>query len=145
MGKVRMASELGKFRYSDGYHDCVTTYYVYCDKCGSFSIKEYRSIKSLAKIAIGFSLGVLGAASIWFLPYSSRFFMALLGCLLIVFVAFDLFITVAVFANEKKHRCRKCGNNEITDGNVLNYQEEDGSRVDVPEKLTHKHYDYTYA
>ena len=63
MGMVQMESELEKYRYSDGYHDCKITYYIYCDKCGSFSIEEYRTAKTWAKITIGLSLGVLGGIS----------------------------------------------------------------------------------
>jgi hypothetical protein len=145
MGMVRMESELGKFRYSDGYHDCKITYYIYCDKCGSFSIKEFRSLKSVAKIAIGLSLGVLGVASLWYMRDSSSLIVGSVGCFLAAFLAFDLFITLAIFPSEKEHRCRHCGNTEITDKNILNYPVEDASKIDVPEWLTHKHYDYIYA
>jgi len=143
MAVVRMETDFGS-RYSDG-HFCKITNYLYCDKCGSFSIKEYRTIKTRAGIAFGLSLAALGCLAVWYMPYSS-FFMALLGCFVIAFIAFDLIITYVIYVNGGvKHRCRKCGNTDVTDDNVLNYQEEDRSVVDVPERLTCKHYDYDYA
>jgi hypothetical protein len=144
MGMVRMESEFGKYRYSDGYHDCKITYYLYCDECGSFGIEEYRTAGVWVKIALGLFLGGLGGLSIWHMPYSSNI-MGLVGFLVLAFVVCDLFITWVIYKNETKHRCRLCGNTDITYNNILNYQEEDGSVVDVPEQLTHKHYDYTYA
>jgi hypothetical protein len=144
MAIVRMNTELGKFRYSDGYYDCTTTYYVYCNKCGSFSVEEYRSIKTWAEVTLGILLAALGGISVRFMVHFSEF-MAFASCLVLVLIALDMFFTYAIYANGGKCRCRKCGNAEITGGNVLNYPEEDRSLIDVPDYLTHKSYDYTYA
>ena len=139
-----METKLGSFRYSDGYHDCTTTYYMYCDRCGSFSIKEYRALKTWAEVAFGICLAVLGGIAIWYMS-DLHFLIAFAACFILIFIVLDLFIIYIIYERGSKYRCRKCGNIDITGDNVLNYPEEDRSVIDVPDRLTCKHDDYTYA
>jgi hypothetical protein len=144
MAVVKMYTELGKYRYKDGYHDCKITYYVYCNKCGSFSVKEYKTARTWAEVALGISLAILGGVALLFM-FDLPDWVGIIACFILVFIVFDLFITYAIYANGNEYRCRKCNNTEMSLENVFNYQEEDKSVIDVPDDLTCKIYDYTYA
>ena len=95
MGMVRMVP--GKYRYSDGYHNSRITYYLYCDKCGSFGIEEYRTARTWTKIVdhlfLGRPLGVFQYGICAILPN----LMGLVGCLVLTFVVCDLFVTWVIY------------------------------------------------
>lgn len=132
MGQVRMETKLYNSSYSDGYHDCKVTYYIYCDKCGSFAMKEYRTVKTWAIVAVGLTSAMVGGSVVWLMPHFSDF-LVLLSCFFSALVVGDLYFTIGIYLSNNEYRCRKCGNTDITMDNVLNYQEEDRSVVDVPE------------
>jgi len=161
MGQVNMRYELGTFRYSDGYSDCKITCLVYCDKCGSFDIREYRDLGTLARSAIGLLITALGATAFWLICDRYNYIsssalssimedlvdaaMSLLGMSACVLIAFGLFVTYAFYAIGTTHSCSRCGNTDISDQNVLGYPEETWNVIDVPSELTHIHYEHTYA
>ena len=96
---------------------------VYCDKCGSFKIRQFIDLRTL----------------IWILP------VALLATAFwTVAERFALFLGISCFAiqlvflfelgafNKINYKCKKCGNKYITFDNVLNYPENDQSILDTP-------------
>ena len=112
-----------------GYPVAEATLYIYCDTCGSFSIKTYIPIAKLMIVAVVFLLPLLILQNIkeW------------LGCLFILsFFAF--FVSFSWRDFMLRYKCRKCGNVRITDYNSLNYQPYNLSVVDVPDYLTQKRY-----
>jgi hypothetical protein len=111
--------------------------YTYCDKCGSFSIEAKQHLQSKAKSVIanvGFWIFVISI--VWFfvslILKPSLTFWSLIGIIGVIAV---LFGTPKTFL-----KCRKCGNEHITDSNVLHYQARDDSVVDAPDNEIIKHY-----
>jgi len=142
MGEIRMeVREVG--RYPDSYPMEDVVLYVYCDRCGSFGID------AAIEIPLGSTLLLIIVAGIVFMlvgssPLAGPYPNAHKGTLLYVFLALIVLVMVIATATGRGsltigHRCRKCGNTDITDRNVLNYPEYDKSIVDVPEERVHTH------
>ena len=111
--------------------------YTYCDKCGSFGVevKQYPQAKLKALLAtVGVWVFIASFLS-FFLSLAVRFNWAL-SCL----VGIVGVIAVAIGSPKTFRRCKKCGNEQITESNVLNYPEGDTNVVDVPDSEIIKHY-----
>jgi hypothetical protein len=145
MGSVTMKAKFLTNSPIDNYPEYDITDYIYCDKCGSFNIKEHKTFKTWIKIAVSLLIAVLGGATVLaLLNVPSSFFVVLacIICFIFVFLAIDSLITI--MSHETGHKCRKCGNTDINKhSNVLNYPEEDTSVLDVPDRSTHKHRRFT--
>lgn len=124
MGKVAMESR--RVGYDRGYPIVEATLYVYCDKCGSFNIKKHITLRKWILIALFLAVGVIAREE---LP-------PLIFCwILVVFFALPLWRDILI-----SYKCRKCGNEHITDYNVLHHPPYDKSVVDVPDRYTQKRY-----
>ncbi len=132
MGIVRMTEEITK-EWEDvgGIHPCATaTLYVYCDKCGSFSIKSRIGNKKTFLIIVACMLIMTGV----FAALQLRDGIYWL-CLCIV-------ICILVFRylwGDVNYVCRKCGSVPTTDYNTLGYPSDMGI-LDIPNQLTKKRY-----
>jgi ribosomal protein L37E len=106
--------------------------YVYCDKCGSFSIEMKRRPRSSAHslfAALGILISV--SAAILILVGAILTHTWLLACLLIV----PGFLALAAASPRSLLKCRRCGNESISDANVLHYPLDDRTIFDVPDSL----------
>ena len=139
MGIIKMKREFG-FMHK-GYSYGTDILYVYCDNCGSFSIKTCISIRKWILIiaACGFTAVVTLADS----PpiHLSRFFFSLVICVL----AFKF------QWGDADNKCRKCGNVHIIINKPKDYASEipkyntrdypsNMEVLDVPDHLTQKRY-----
>jgi hypothetical protein len=128
MGRVLIHSE--GVRIPGVYSAENITYRIYCDKCGSFWIKSHYSVR----LWVPLSLLALIALSVFYNkpvqspPFGTVFCLGVL-----------LFLLLVMTIHESGHKCKRCGNTYITDGNVRSYPECDDSVLDVPDALTHKH------
>jgi hypothetical protein len=111
-----------------------TTVYVYCDECGSFNIATHISLKTWLWIAVA----VLVNAVLW----NDLKDHALPGAGFACWSVFAMLLLGLLWESRADlgHKCRECGNTEISTGNVLNYPPGDRSVLDIPEHWAHKHY-----
>jgi hypothetical protein len=113
-----------------GYYYDTATLYVYCDNCGSFSIKSYISARQwLLIIAVcGFmTVGTLATLT------SSQPSGVNWG---VVFVGLAICILAFKFLwGDGNYKCRKCENTPSTNCNTLDYPS-DMRILDVPNQLT---------
>lgn len=125
MGTVRMGED----------DDYTYTIYLYCDECGSFSIATHIDSRTIVLI--------IGAAALVAVAYSMRrttyagFPFPEVICFSMVVLVLSM---IGAFGHGHGHHCRKCKNRDIEVGNILEYPEYDGTKIDVPDKLIHKHY-----
>ena len=114
-----------------GTHSTYGTKYVYCDKCGSFSITK----------RINFTRSVLVASLIITIPtlvaVSGSSLSNGMGCFFGILLFYVLFVLPHL--HRHSHKCRKCRNKDIALENTLGYPLLDLSVLDVPDRLTHKH------
>ena len=117
-------------------HDPIYTIYLYCERCGSFSIAKRLNLKMpIVFLIISTIATVFGRSRN----------NPLLGLICFLFLIL-LFFMIGVFSEGDEfghnhgHVCRKCGNRHIELGNSLHYPEHDKSKIDVSAHLTHKHY-----
>ncbi len=132
MGLVKMAEEItGEWEDINGISPYVTaTLYIYCDRCGTFSIRTrlgYRRVFLIMFICILLAVGILVALQI---PGGIFWFGF---CLIVCFQAFRFLWGGADYV------CRKCGGVPNTCRNTLGYPPDIGI-LDVPERLTQKQY-----
>jgi hypothetical protein len=141
MGVIKMKRQF-EFR-SRGYPYGTDILYVYCDKCGSFSIRTYIGIRKWLLITAAFGIMVIG--TLWGSEsgriYCSGFFFSLAICILVF----------KFLWGDADYQCRKCGNTQITVNepkdyaseipkyNTLNYPP-NTEIIDVPDDLTQKRY-----
>ncbi|MEJ2758932.1 MAG: hypothetical protein P8046_10675 [Anaerolineales bacterium] len=140
MGVILMKREFGFRHKGIGYGTDIL--YVYCDDCGSFSIKTYWGVRKIVTI-IATCIYVF-----FFIKIISGFLN------LILFFAISVILLKWLFEKcwgDKDYACRKCGNKDIIVNhpmdyasvihqyNTLNYPANMGI-IDVPEKLTQKRY-----
>jgi len=119
---------------ADGYPEACTRYYMYCDKCGSFSIRTYLGLRRLVIIAAI----TMAFALVWnMLLGPQRSGMLRWWALFAVFAA----LLVQRAWHVAGHKCRKCGNTNITWGDVLSYTQRGLSDkiAGVPQHLVHTH------
>jgi hypothetical protein len=125
MGAVAMESRSLGFR-DKGYPVTEATLYIYCDKCGSFNMMTHITLTKWMIILI---------------PVIILFFGLRAGLDL---RCIPLLLLVALFLPWKdillSYKCRKFGNQQIAESNILNYQPYDKSVIDVPDHLTQKRY-----
>ena len=126
MGRVAM--NIRNVGQDGGYPIDEATLYVYCDRCGSFDIRTKISTRKWIWIVTALLIVVL-------LVKVDKSWIMLCGVgSLIALIALpwkDLLLS---------YKCRKCGNENITDNNVFHYPPYDKSIVDVPAELTQKRY-----
>ncbi len=132
MGSVAMGTG-GSYRF-DGYTYSSTAYCLYCDKCGSFNIGK----RITPNILIWISVVAIIATLAWNYAKESSLPNALLVCSTSLLISMSLMVSFVSSYTES--RCRKCGNKHITNGNVLNYPENNRSILDVPNENTVKYY-----
>ena len=114
----------------DGYPTSVTTYGLYCDRCGSFNLGRRFTLTTWAQVlAVLIALGsvvTLMASCPEGLP-----------CVTAVLL-FSLFLSLTLLGDWFKYshlRCKQCGNRQITREDVLNYSDRSWrSIVDVPDQ-----------
>ena len=126
MGSVAMGS--GGSWVFEGYNITETAYSLYCDKCGSFDIMCWIPFPKWLGVLISGVALVAGLyylwAPCWVIPGSLL--------LLIIFTSDSVRHSI--------HICNKCGNSQISRGNVLNYKEYDRDILDVPYEATIRYY-----
>jgi hypothetical protein len=131
MGCVKMGR--GESEKFEGNYISSTAYCIYCDKCGSFDIGK----SPLRIIIIGFLVIVISYIS-----------LALWGDLTVhsmIVCPTLLLLTLSTFGLlSKQNVCKKCGNYHITQGNPMNYSENDRSVLDVHYSNTQKIYSDDY-
>ena len=141
MGVIKMKRQ---FEFmSRGYPYGTDILYVYCDKCGSFSITTYLGIRKWLVIATCLGIMVVGTLAT---TEPGRVYCS--GPLF----SFALCIVVVKFLwGDAYYKCRKCGNShivvnkqndyasEIPKYNTLNYPAS-MDVIDVSDDLTQKRY-----
>ena len=142
MGSVVMKTKYLEKYPADCYREVERTEYIYCDECGSFSIKDFTPPATWLKISIGLLIAGLAGAVLYVIyevwPYAE--WLGLPSCIILAFIAFVLFIVWSVKASGSGHKCRKCRNTEISvHGNALDYPNEDMTVLDVSEWEAHVH------
>ena len=104
--------------------------YTYCDKCGSFNVgyptRRLDGVVSVI-IVVSFIVSILTAMFL----HSSSIFCWGLGTIALV--------SFLIFGWGRHLKCNKCGNENITSTNVLNYSGDDMSILDVPQEWAIKH------
>jgi hypothetical protein len=141
MGIIKMRREFG-FMHK-GYPYGTDILYVYCDNCGSFSIKTYLSIRKWVAIVAAcgsMTVATLAASQSGFV-YCSGFFLSLAICML----------ALKFLLGDADYKCRKCGNvhiiinkqndyaSELPKYNTRNYPP-NMEALDVPDHMTQKRY-----
>jgi len=132
MGVVPM--ELSDFVLSRGYPFNTTAVYIYCDNCGSFSVKKYINLRRwliiacctvvVAIICRQFVLGrTIGTSE-----------LTLYGG-----IAFVTAVLTIKYWGFPGYRCRKCGSVTTTRYNTRGCHS-DKSIVDVPDSMVQKYY-----
>lgn len=135
MGRVRMTEYGSLLEFQETYE--IDVIYTYCDKCGSFCIerKQYKQseIKTLISTA---------GTWIFIVALAWLFLAALLKPSWIIASLIGIIGVIAMLWGVPKTslKCSKCGNEHITDQNVLNLCGDDRSVIDAPDELIIKHY-----
>jgi hypothetical protein len=132
MGKVSFSTYV---RVAGCYEPYENVYaYLYCDKCGSFALESHICLDTRTQVMVK-ALDVVGTllitGSAWWLTHNWILCAVPIVIGLLIFVCIDRTTHLA---------CKKCGNNNITDINVLNYQANDFSVLDIPDALVVKEY-----
>lgn len=132
MGIVRMTEEITKeWEDLNGIHPCATAaLYIYCDKCGSFSIKSQIENKKIILIIVAFLFTAAGI----FAAFQQRhgiYWLCL--CLVICIFAFRY------LWGDISDLCKKCGSVPTTSYNTLGYPSDIGI-LDVPDQFAQKRY-----
>lgn len=129
MGKVIMVEPGGRIPGVYAIENNVE--YTYCDRCGSFSI-EIRSSHPQSKLEsflVKLGLWLIVASIIWFFAALAFKPSWIPGCFIgLVGIAAHVLGTPHTFL-----KCRKCGNEHISDANALQYKADDNSVLDVPD------------
>lgn len=126
MGKVRMTEFsriLGLYEPVENIYE-----YTYCDKCGSFDLESYTYPYTVRLIVIRVAIVVVIGIFVIAAGILAHSWIA--SCVVGV-IGWMAFIVVAPGPGGFL-RCRKCGNKDITDTNVLNL-EDDMRILDIPE------------
>jgi hypothetical protein len=135
-GVVKMKEEVTKY-WDDlnGHHPwAIATLYVYCDKCGSFSIKSYIGVRKWLLIIT--ACGIMTAGTIGTSTSSQPSgvnWVAVFVCLAICVLAFKF------LWGDADYGCRKCGSEPTTDCDTLNYSSSMGI-LDVPDRFIQRRY-----
>ncbi len=130
MGAVVMKGTSTGF-WDRGYLVTTATLYIYCDACGSFSIKTYihfMKLIAIAAILAGWVLLVIAERQLWFCVVAPPL-------LALPFVPWERLLI--------SYKCRKCGNVRISGYNSRKYEPYDMSVIDVGDKYTQKRYEDT--
>jgi len=109
--------------------------YVYCDRCGSFSVESCGRAQSRTRRALSAAGGLIIVGSIaWLIAGLALALAWPVGCLTgLVGAMLALSGAPAGYL-----RCRKCGSEVFSDTNSLNLSEDDRGPVDVPDDLVIK-------
>jgi hypothetical protein len=117
-------------------HDPIYTIYLYCERCGSFSIAKRLNLKMPIVFLIISIIAIIFGRS----NSNPLHGLICFGFLVLGFFFVGVFDETDRFGHNHGHICRKCGNRHIELGNSLHYPEWDKSKIDVVDRLTHKHY-----
>ena len=136
MGVVRF-SEYEKIAGSYDYYQHIYKIF-YCDDCGSFSIKPhtqpYTNIQITAKGLLIVETPLIAALA-WVTTHNW------ILCSVLFMVGLIIFVSIS---KEMYLMCRKCGNKQITNEDVLNYSKKKYV-IDVPKELCVIEYEHTIA
>jgi len=119
----------------DGYPLEGTTYYIYCDRCGSFNIRTHIKITHWILLIL---LAIIIAVCWNYFLAQEVYWTEQFACwsIYLIFIV----AIVGFLSRYFPHKCMKCGNTEITYQDVLNYSKADKPILfDVPEYMLHKH------
>jgi hypothetical protein len=111
-----------------------TTYYIYCDRCGSFHVATFIS----ARTRVGLLLALLSSAMLWNhigKAFAPGVHWALWWAVFLVPVAVGVYGAFVYHG----HKCWNCGNTRITNEDVLQYGSQGAQAYDVPYDKLHKH------
>ena len=111
-----------------------TTYYLYCDRCGSFRVGTFIS----SRTRVGLLLAFLSSVILW--NHIGKAFAA--GVDWTLWWAMFLFpVAVGLYGAfvYQGHKCLTCGNTRITNEDVLQYGSQGARAYDVPLERLHKH------
>ena len=109
--------------------------YTYCDTCGSFSIEMKYHLRTpletfASRIWIWISLFAIGWLVIAVLLTKSWFISCLVGIVGLI---------LGLIGSPKSYlKCRKCGNEQITNENTRHFRGDDRSIIDVSDDLVIK-------
>jgi hypothetical protein len=110
-----------------GYPVSEAILYVYCDKCGSFNVTT--QITSTGGVVL---LSIFAVAAFFlFVDIQSLPCILVIGLMSLFLPWKDILLG---------YECGNCGNQQITESNVLHYQPYDRTVVDVAEELVQKRY-----
>jgi hypothetical protein len=111
-----------------------TTYYLYCDRCGSFRVGTFVSARTRVRLLLAF----FSSAMVW--NHIGRGFAAGVNSTL-WWVMFLFPVAVGLYGAfvYHGHKCSTCGNTRITDEDVLQYGSQEARAYDVPHERIHKH------
>ena len=132
MGKVSFSTYV---RVAGCYEPYENVYaYVYCDKCGSFSLESRTLPYTLTQKVIK-ATAIIGtlATSVITLWLTHNWTL----CLIPPVIGWLIFIGTIRGTYLK---CKKCGNDEISSANVLHFAANDTNVLDVPDELVIKEY-----
>jgi len=132
MGSVKMAQEItGEWEDLNGIYPYATaTLYIYCDQCGSFSIKTCIGRRKAALIMLS---GILLTVGILAMLHLSGGIYWLGACLTVCILA------LRYLWGGPDYVCRKCGSVPSTRFNTRGYPSDIGL-LDIPDRLTQKQY-----
>lgn len=130
MGAVAVRSRtIGRDK---GYPVVEATLYIYCDACGSFSIRKITPLSRFAVAALVCALYYLAGRYIFFCQG-----IQWLACL----IPLGLFGPMLPWRDWMlTYQCRQCGNREILPNNSLHLPAFDPAVINAPEALTQKRY-----
>jgi hypothetical protein len=137
MGLVEMTSVASGFS-DGGSPGSEAVSFMYCDRCGSFSIKYHIA---LSKKILLVSASVVVLVAILHIQPTWNCVLAALACLPLALIVLPAIDWRNWLLGEQ---CRKCGNARITCENPLRYEPNDSSVVDVEERLIMKVYPFEY-
>jgi hypothetical protein len=118
-------------------YDILKVSYVYCDRCGSFSVAEYLDLRT-ALIAVLLLLA-FGGSYYRFFWLTNDDNLRAFGFLFMVLTFLFVHSLLEAFppSHGHGHRCRKCRTKIVSYENTRGFPEYDLSILDVPELLTH--------
>lgn len=134
MGKVRMIES----PHIPGVYAVETDVdFVYCDVCGSFDLETRIGTVSAARFAMRIVGGGIIILSLFrFLTVTGNGQELAVACVGAISGAIALLVSMP----PGHLHCRRCGNERITDNNVLHYAENNDSVLDIPPDFIVKHY-----
>jgi hypothetical protein len=112
-----------------------TTYYLYCDRCGSFRVGTFMS----ARTRVGLLLAFLSSAMLW--NHIGKGFAAGVDSTLWWWAMFLFPVALGLYWAfvHHGHKCSTCGNTRISNEDVLQYGSQGARPYDVAHERLHRH------